>query len=108
MSAASVHKTFEKVIKELDKELDDPDLHPVLRANYLAVRKDCNALVDAVMAIAVEEVASATEVVNEKIERRFRDPADTVDPYEPHVFPEEAPAEVAEEASEEVTEEDGS
>jgi hypothetical protein len=95
LSSASIYKTFEKVIKELEKELQDADLHPILRANYRGVKNECEALVDAIMQIGVEEIAASTGVVNEKIEARFADPEDDVDPMEPHVFPKEAAEEDA-------------
>lgn len=91
-----VQKKFDEVHALVCKELEDPELEPVLRAAFLAIKKDLEAVADALGILRVQAISNETREVNARIEADWRNPEVQVDPNGPHVFavdePEPEPA----------------
>lgn len=87
-----LQKKVEDLHQMLSKELEDDDLHPVLRATFLGIRKELEAFPWALNALGVEAVSDRTAEVNAAIEADWADPDVQVDPNVPHVFREDEPA----------------
>lgn len=68
------------------KALADPELEPVLRAQYLVLKKDCEALDWALQALVIDAVSDETSAVNDQIQKDWEDPEKQVDSGAPHVF----------------------
>lgn len=81
-----VQKQVESLHALLVSELGDPELDPVLRALYLGIKKECEALDEALVILGVSAVSDETSEVNEKIQADWANPEKQVSPDEPHVF----------------------
>lgn len=88
-----IQKKVEELHALVTAELGDPELHGVLRACLLTLKKECEALDSALHQLVVEGISQATSKLNELIQAEWADPEVQVDPNAPRpVAVEAAPA----------------